>query len=178
MNPVILTASGRFFEFRDPAPQSIHLADIARSLSRICRFTGHTTKFYSVAQHSVLVSECLPRHLQLQGLLHDAAEAYLGDVSSPLKQLLPEYKTLERRVEAAIADKFGLPLKLDPMVKYIDLRLLVTERRDLMPAALNHAEDVEAWEWLSDYEPIPHRIVPKSPDDAYQSFIDRYLELV
>lgn len=179
MNPAILTASGRYFDFTKPAPSAIALNDIATALSRICRFTGHTTKFYSVAQHSVLVSHAVPEQYALQGLMHDASEAYLGDVSSPLKQLLPDYRDIEHRVEQAIRERYHLPATLDESVKFADLRLLVTERRDLMPppAPYYGVRDAEAWLWANDIEPLPERIVPLNPDDAAALFIKRFWEI-
>jgi uncharacterized protein len=180
MNPTILTASGRYFDFINPDPESIRLSDIARALSRICRFTGHTKQFYSVAQHSVLVSQTVPHNLAMEGLLHDASEAYLGDVSSPLKQLLPDYKVIEHRVEDAIATKFGLIDPLNSHIKNADLRLLVTEKRDLMPSPQWFVEEkhTDAWAWTKPFYPLPDRIVPMSPDEAYSDFINRYLEIV
>ncbi|QYD70125.1 metal-dependent phosphohydrolase [Paraburkholderia edwinii] len=178
MNPTILTASGRYFDFINPDPKSIRVFDIGRALSRICRFTGHTTKFYSVAQHSVLVSKVVPPEFALQGLFHDGSEAYLGDVSSPLKQLLPDYKAIEQRVEHAIATAFDLPEQLHPSIKQADLRLLVTEKRDLMPKARIGDVDTEAWAWTRQFEPLPEVIVPMSPDEAYDAFMIRYLEVI
>jgi len=179
MNPCILTASGRYFDFIDPSVRDIHITDIARALSRICRFTGHTAQFYSVAQHSVLVSHVVPKRFALEGLLHDASEAYLGDVSSPLKQLLPDYRDIERRVEDAIRLKFRLSSSAADSVKDADLRLLVTEKRDIMPyprfAELDR--DADAWVWTNEFSPLEHSIVPVGPDEAYDLFINRYLEL-
>ena len=85
------------------------IEDIAFALSNVCRYAGHVN-FYSVAEHSVLVSEQLPKRLKLAGLLHDASEAYLGDITAPLKQLLNEYRWRESMLQAAIELQFGLNL--------------------------------------------------------------------
>jgi len=178
--PQILTASGRYFDFLSPDPESIVIEDIATALSRICRFTGHTKQFYSVAQHSVLVSYLAPQELALQGLLHDASEAYLGDVSSPLKQLLPDYKVIERRVERAILERFGLPFPLHPSIKEADVRALVTERRAFMPEPIDcyRVTDAVAWSWTDGVEAEPAR--PRyafTPEGAREMFLARYEEL-
>lgn len=176
MIPSILTATGRYFKFTEPDPDSVCIVDIATALSRLCRFTGHTTRFYSVAQHSVYVSRIVPPEYALQGLLHDASEAYLGDVSSPLKQLLPDYKAIEHRVEAVIMSVFGLPFPLHPSIKQADLRMLMTEKRDLMPEPMTGAEHGE-WDWLSEIEPTKKRIVPLYPNAARELFLKRFSEL-
>ncbi|VWC96208.1 hypothetical protein BCO18175_03727 [Burkholderia contaminans] len=180
MTPAILTASGRYFDFLSPDPDSIVIEDIATALSRICRFTGHTTRFYSVAQHSVLVSYLVPQEFALQGLLHDASEAYLGDVSSPLKQLLPDYKVIEKRVERAILERFGLPFPLHPSIKDVDLRALVGERRDFMPEPIDsyRVTDSVAWSWTDGVEAAPDE--PRyafTPEEARAMFLDRYKTL-
>jgi 5'-deoxynucleotidase YfbR-like HD superfamily hydrolase len=167
----ILTASGRYFNLREPERNEYSIGDIATALSRICRFVGHTKAFYSVAQHSVYVSRLLPDKLALQGLMHDASEAYLGDVSYPLKGLLPEYRTLEKALEATIARVFGLPYPFDPAVKRADMVMLATERRDLMP------EQDEPWPILSGVILSAETIVPVSPDAARALFMQRIYEL-
>jgi len=179
VKPAILTASGRYFDFTDPDPQSIDIADIAVALSRICRFTGHPTRFYSVAQHSVLVSYLVPPEYALQGLLHDAAEAYLGDVSSPLKQLLPDYKAIEKRVEHAIALRFGLPTPLHPSIKEADLCALVTERRDLMPDPMPgyRVTDSVAWSSTTDIVPLIATLTAYGPPVAEEAFLGRFAEI-
>ncbi|WP_320535311.1 metal-dependent phosphohydrolase [Robbsia andropogonis] len=173
MQPIILTASGAYFDLVAPKPEMIRITDIARALSRICRFTGHTSEFYSVAQHSVAVSHLVPKQYALQGLLHDASEAYLGDVSSPLKAILPEYKALERNVMAAITLRYGLPLDLHESVKKADLVMLAAEKRDLM----FYDAGSDFWPCLYDVEPRTECIRPLGSDEAERAFLARFREL-
>lgn len=177
--PYILTSTGKHYNFLEPAPDSICIEDIANSLSNQCRFTGHTVEgtpvlrvFYSVAQHSVLASYCVPRHLALKTLLHDAEEAYLGDMSTPLKQFFPFFKTLSKRAHEAVFAHFGLTPEMPPKIKNADLVLLATEKRDLMP------EDTHVWGILEGVEPMPERIRPLLPQAAMELFMARFNELV
>jgi uncharacterized protein len=177
--PQILTASGSYFDFLSPDSDTIVIEDIAIALSRINRFTGHTRVPYSVAQHSYIVSLVVPLEYALQGLLHDASEAYLGDVSTPLKQLVPEYKVIERRVEEAIMRKFGLPFPLHPSIKQADLRMLVTEKRDLMPRPVHRwdGDDRVAWSDFRSIRPFDFIIEPVSSEVAASFFLHRFREL-
>lgn len=103
----IKTVTNQTINLKNPDPKAIHPYDIAASLSKICRFCGHCDEFYSVAQHSILVSLMLPERLRGHGILHDASEAYLGDVVKPLKVILgPVYKELEDTFKDAIAKRF------------------------------------------------------------------------
>lgn len=167
----IITHSGLYFDFLNPLPEQIDIYDIAHGLSMTCRFGGQCREFYSVAQHSVLVSQLVPPEHALAGLLHDALEAYIGDVVGPLKQLLSYFKVLEHRGETVLLAKFGISLPLDPSIKFADLRMLSTEKRDLTAGGDHH------WNGLEAYPPMEERIVPLQPIDAKAAFLDRYFEL-
>ena len=136
MEPWIETNSGKKFWYTGDSTDGIEIEDIAKSLSKMCRFTGHCKSFYSVAEHSVNVSALLPAEKRLWGLLHDASEAYLADIASPVKQLLPEYKTLENKIMSRIAQRFGLPDKFweDEEVKRADWAQLKAEAAVLLPS--------------------------------------------
>ena len=167
----ILTNEGHYFEFDHPEKHFYSIFEIAHALSNLCRFTGHVREFYSVAQHSVYVSLLCPPELAMCGLLHDASEAYLGDVASPLKRLLGDYKAIEKRVEQAICAAYKLPFPLPPEVKHADMRLLITEKRDLLPSP---SQDQNIW---PDFEPMQKRIRPMTPHEAERFFIYRYADL-
>jgi hypothetical protein len=107
------TRSG-WIDLLDPKPEQVNIDDIAHALSHVCRFVGHTSRHYSVAEHSIFVSRIAavlgasPAE-QLTALMHDATEAYIGDVTSPLKRLLGDsYRSIEHRLAGVIAERFDL----------------------------------------------------------------------
>ncbi len=153
-HPYIMTFSGERFSYHEPGP--FRLVDIVHSLSCTVRFRGHTAEPYYVAQHCVLVAlemrECgETEEAVLAGLLHDAHEAYVGDVPSPLKWACPEFKVVEDRVEDALhlAMMPHVPLGARARVKKYDLRLLHREASSLMIPRPQWAEDdgVEIIPW-------------------------------
>ncbi|MFE1574261.1 metal-dependent phosphohydrolase [Comamonas odontotermitis] len=171
IGPNILLASGVYFHFDDPLRTGVSVEDIAHALSHLCRFTGHCREFYSVAQHAVLVSQLVPPELAYQALHHDDVEAVMGDMSSPLKKLIPEYKRLEHEIERAILAQRGIRLPMPDEVKRADLIALRTEQRDLMP------ELGGKWMSLHGIKPADIALVPMSPAAARAAYLLRHEEL-
>lgn len=171
--PTIKLASGRYFDLVNPDVAAVRITELAHALSHICRFTGHTAWHYSVAQHSVHVSHLVPPADALAGLLHDLAEAVLGDVSKPLKRLLPDYRALELRIEAQLLPRFGAPWPLPASVHQADAVMLVSEKRDLLPA---HPDGAVCTDW-PDLRPVVWRVEPWQPHHARRAFLDRFAEL-
>ncbi len=132
------TYTGRMFFPTDPRPEEVTAEDIAHALSLVCRFGGHVDRFYSVAEHCWLMSFAVPPEHALWALLHDAAEAYVGDMVRPLKQQMPDYCFAEGRVLTAIMERFGMDYfertRMPDSVREADNRILLTERAALMSA--------------------------------------------
>lgn len=175
MSPTIQTNDGHYFNILEPCPSTISIQGIAHALSHICRFTGHVSQFYSVAQHSIMASLIVPSDMAREALLHDAAEAYIGDVSTPLKMLLPEYKAIEKNVERVIAERFALEWAptTQALVKKADLIMLATEKRDFFM----HVEGEREWKCLDGIEPLGLTLKPWPPEKARLAFIQRAEEL-
>lgn len=179
--PRIQTFTGGSFDLLDPRADDVCIYDIAHALSQICRFTGHSRKFYSVAQHSVLVSEMLYGELRLVGLLHDASEAYMNDLATQLKHSpdLVGYRRLEKDVQNAIFKHFAVPIDLrvvnmPPDIKAVDRTMCLTEARDFMDlSAPIWKPYLEAWG-----EPFKDlHIQAWSPAKARHLFIQRFYKL-
>ena len=131
----IETHTGRRFDFVSHLPFDVQ--DIAHALSNLCRYNGHVHTFYSVAEHCVLLtrwarSKGYSPQIQRAMLMHDAAEAYLGDVPSPLKGILPDFKAIERHIDAQVAKRFWFRYPFHDVVKFADLHVLVDERQQAL----------------------------------------------
>lgn len=141
---VLQTNSGKIINLQNPLPEQFHIQDIAHGLANVCRFSGQLRRFYSVAAHSLLVCEAVrlaggTAEEQLHGLLHDATEAYIQDVPSPVKRLCPQYKDIENRLWKIIASKYSLTEEMPLIVKWADDEVLDIERY----AMLNNTLDVK-----------------------------------
>ena len=170
--PTILLASGHYFDLLDPAHSRFTLGDIAQGLANTCRFAGQCSRFYSVAEHSFHASFIVPDDLALAALMHDAAEAFIGDVTSPLKSLLPDYKRIERAIEAVIAERFGLGDACDhPAIKQADLRMLASEQAQLMPARAG------SWAILHEIEPAHFDLSGRVPVPWREAWLGRFAML-
>lgn len=167
----IQTYSGRRFTPTNPNPDAIVIQDISHALSMQCRFSGHVKRFYSVAQHCVLVSYICDSEDALWGLMHDATEAYLVDVPRPLKRSgqFNAYLEFEYKMQLAICKRFGLPEKEPVSVKKADTILLATEARDLMSPL--HPD------WAQPCDPLPFKIDPLPQQEAKDLFMKRFFEL-
>jgi len=151
-------------------PNEIDQADIAHALSLLCRYGGHIDRFYSVAEHCVLMSQAVPAQHALAALLHDATEAYVVDVPRPLKRQLAGYREIEAAVWSAICLRFHLAGDLPAEVKDADNRILLTERDVLMPR-----HDVWGVDGL---EPLEVTITGWAPPEAERRYLARLAELV
>jgi hypothetical protein len=171
------TYTGRAWWPMDPSPEDVCIEDIAHGLAYQCRYNGHCREFYSVAEHSTRVAAQLYKlgpAEALAGLLHDAAEAYLGDIVRPVKRQLPRFYELERLNLIAIFEGLGVPITPEAFcdeVAEADLVLLATERRDLM------GTPPRPWVSIEKVEPLGGAIKPMTPSEAESFFIDKYIAL-
>lgn len=182
----MLTYTGATFDLRHADPAAISSLDIAHALSQLNRYTGHASRPYSVAEHSLLVVEILQRELcvhqpqvLLAGLMHDAHEAYTNDVATPMKQLLGEvWRVTEDHIQRQVLQRFGLMetyVRNQGIIKMADTIALATERRDLLPPT------GAPWPVLQDVAPIDWLTLDAWDvmewKDWRQAFIDRFAEL-
>jgi uncharacterized protein len=175
--PFLQTVSGRWVNPFDPDPDQLDAGDIARALANQCRFGGHSRVFYSVAQHSVILSQLVEQRGGdiedvFAALMHDATEAYLGDMPHPLKHRSPlgaAFKGAEEHLGHAIRARFRIKPDV-PEIKRVDRALLASERR---------AFSAERWHWpeLEGVEPLEIKLTAWLPDQAAQAFTQRFAEL-
>ncbi|WP_217476583.1 phosphohydrolase [Stutzerimonas stutzeri] len=187
----ILTHTGKRFDLLAPRAELISTIDIAHALAHVCRFNGHTRHHYSVAQHSLLVASIVPAEHQLaallhdateayvgdmvrplKALLHDATEAYVGDMVRPLKALLPDYSEIEHGIWLAVCDRFNIDSTLPTSIYQADMIALATERRDLMP------EHAESWPCLAGVKPLPATLPRWTSEHACIQYHGKLLELM
>lgn len=191
------TFRGRQFYPLSPRPQDVDPLDIAHALSMLCRYNGQVDRFYSVAEHCWLMSQVMPTpELALEALLHDASEAYCGDMVRPLKHTdeMKPYRDAEDAVMLAIADRFGLPTAVvsaeadgltpdmggavkrahlkHPTVQDADTRILLTERTALM----QHYKPSDRW-FVDGMEPLDVLVRGWEPRAAESAFLNRLVEL-
>lgn len=166
------TYTGRAFWPLDPRVEEIDPLDIAHALSMICRYGGHTKTFYSVAEHCVLLSYAVSPENALWALLHDAAEAYVGDMVRPLKYQLPRYRAAEDNLLDHIAARFGLEPGIPAEVKEADNRILLSERQVLMTSP------PRSWGPVEEQDPLPVTIRFWTPALASGAYFTRLHELL
>jgi len=169
----IETYTGRKFDPLNPKPGAISVLDIAHALSNQCRYSGHTRRHYSVAQHSCLLADYTQHVLKrpalecLQILMHDAPEAYLVDVPRPVKQFMPEFRQWDKNVNDAIRIWLGVTdLPIPEYQDEIDSRIISDERAQLMSDSGN--------DWGHDREPLGVEIAAWTPEYAEKQFLLRY----
>ena len=163
MSIVVQTYTGRMVDLTRMTARDVDPVDIAHALSMICRFNGHVTEFYSVAQHSINVARMVTPHDRLAALLHDAAEAYMGDIVSPIKRAMPDADRLEAGIRVAICNRFALSTTIPDSVKDADVRMLATEARDLLPGGPR---------WGVDALPYGRTVIPVAQRFARARFLD------
>lgn len=170
-NEWMQTFTGRAFFPLKLERNDINRYDIAHSLAMQCRYNGHTSRFYSVAEHSVLMSQWVPEEDALWALLHDAPETYIGDMIRPLKRHMPEFRKIDEQIMGAICEKFDLPFEMPDSVKEADNRIIENERRELLAK--------EPLPWTIHGDPLPGiEIVGWLPDEAEAKYMSRLNELL
>jgi len=167
------TYSGVEYYIEDAREDEIFIEDIAHALSQMCRFNGHCRTFHSVAAHSILVSQVCNPENALWGLLHDASEAYTGDMVRPLKEGMDKFKAVEQALMRVICKKFGLPPEMPTDVILADNIVLATERRDIMstsprPWSIDYMEGVV---------PLEEKLTLLQPSEAKILFLERFCAL-
>lgn len=165
------TVSGEVVSLHQPTPEMIFIDDIAHALGNICRFGGQVKRFYSVAQHCLVVAAMAPDNIKMEALLHDASEAYLGDVIKPLKVILGHvYTDIEDKFMCAITSRFGLETKHMELIKPLDNLALEVEFEYM------HKGDRASWQRMMDKIGLTAEIM--TPYRAQQAFLNTFYKLL
>ncbi len=177
VNNSIKVTLGHYVDLINPDPNTIDITSIATALSRICRFGGHCPVWYSVAEHCIHAADIAFRttndmQIVKAVLMHDATEAYLGDMVKPLKVTQPKYQSLELRMQRAIAARFNINFDAyENYIEAVDLLMLKAERMEMWP------DDPTEWTGLSKVSEVPIPFEFMTPKRARNEFIDRALSL-
>ena len=163
------TYTGRMFWPIDPRPEDVCIEDIAHGLSMMCRYNGHCNKFYSVAEHSVILSHNVPSDHALWALLHDASEAYIADIVRPAKRFISGYKEVESRIMQSVCDAFNLSHDMPECVHVADNSILADEMAQIMGP--------KPQEWSLTFPPLGCKINGWNPAKAERQFLKRFNNL-
>lgn len=178
----IHTFTNKLFDLENPTPEMVCIEDIAHHLSGINRFTGAAPSPYNVAQHSVLMSWYIDTPHKFTALMHDSQEAYVGDMTSPLKRLMRKgyvgpnsYDDIEERVWHVIAQKYNVPFELPAEVKEADLKILANEK-------LMFGEEPQSWNlnaepFVDSTNGMPIKVNPWTAKEAEREFLIRFEQL-
>lgn len=172
INNTIKVWGGQYVDLLNPDPDTIDLESIAHALSMMCRFGGHAPRFYSVAEHSVLAckianADCKDNEVLRAVLMHDATEAFVGDMVKPLKVAMPEYRKVEEKVETAVGVRFGIDFhKHAATIKHYDRAMLKAEKIHFWP------EDSEEWFGFSEIDERDVKFCEYAPLQARSVFLE------
>lgn len=182
------TITNKEIDLLNPTEDKINIYDIAHGLHYLCRYNGQISKLYTVAQHSVhcaeyvqeklkddtSLTEAEKRSLALKALLHDAHEAYLGDIVSPLKNVLPDYQKIENHLDDVISDKYNIPRGKPDIIEEADKVILAAELRDLFTddSEGRRREIIQKFAYK-----YPNKIKAESPIESLKMFMRKFLEI-
>lgn len=167
---MIVTYTGKEIDIFDIKPSDICIEDIAHSLSLQCRAMGHFDRFYSVAEHCYSLSLVVPTEMAMVALLHDASEAYITDIPTPIKDAIPELRIVEKQIQGVISEYFNLSSDYNSLIKKWDREMFVRETQLLFT------------EFDSRYPRIKKidefKLVGYKPQDIERLYLARYNELL
>ena len=167
---IITTYRGREIDVLRPTVSDIYIEDIAHALSMICRYGGHSERFYSVAEHCVHLSNCATEENALEALMHDSAEAYIGGIVRPIKDAIPEFQRIEDKLYSVIASRYNFHGDIPEEVHSLDDRILVNEECLLMPRS-------GKWPSLAGLRPLAVELQFWTPQEAEAAFLQRFYDL-